>query len=551
MTVSAGLETIHGYRGLIDVNDRNVVFDTGYHAKALDLRRDTLFELAPETVVDKETLQLVELDNLHAAIDYTTTMIGSATLYRSLIDPPNDITLIRAKQESAQELAQNPLMRSAVSEYLQAVARGELALFKFLNRHNLGLSLYEDIRAAFKSGRQMRNHIDSIPQPETEYLKSLISQATNFEDSPVYQLMRGPIYQTPHGLRSSEGIGRFTPKLKFRASNWTSIPGYTSGAAYLTAVFERYAVAKGYLPGPGHFSEMDESSLKMLFGIWFFGYGMYVKPILDTNLVINPIRDKTIDDDGFIDVVDTVGRLDELLSFAKYAEMAPYDTVYPEIINTDKHHFVAENLRNPILAKDDTDYVANDVDLTGERPVFVSGPNSGGKSTLCKTIVQTQLQAQIGAPIAATTATISVADRIAYQAPRFDALSDPEGRFGTDQIRAGKIFYSVTPQSLVVLDELAEGTTTEERMVRSQELVNGFSDVDCTTLIVTHNHELCDLYSSQGKGQFIMFEFEGDKPTHRALEGVSHVSHAEQIVERIGFSAEDIDKHLREHGYRD
>ena len=135
----------------------------------------------------------------------------------------------------------------------------------------------------------------------------------------------------------------------------------------------------------------------------------------------------------------------------------------PLVTDDDHHSFEATGLKNPILAKEKPECVPNDVQMNGTRLSFISGPNSGGKTTICKSIVQNQLLAQIGSYVVAEKATINIADMISYQAPKFDGLQDDEGRFGTELSRTRDIFYATSPRSLVILDELAEGTTYEER----------------------------------------------------------------------------------------
>jgi len=223
--------------------------------------------------------------------------------------------------------------------------------------------------------------------------------------------------------------------------------------------------------------------------------------------------------------------------------------VIPEVTCEGSHFFVARDLRNPILAMCDKDFVGNDVRLAGERVSFITGPNSGGKTTYCKSIVQNQILAQIGAPVVASAAMINMADRVTYQAPSFDSLSDQEGRFGTELKTTRDIFYSVTPQSLVILDEIAEGTTSHEKVNFSAEIINGFFTIANNTLLVTHSFELVEHFYNQGRGQCLQLEFENERPTHRIIPGVSRDSHAYRVAAKIGFSPADIRRHLLKRGY--
>jgi DNA mismatch repair ATPase MutS len=174
----------------------------------------------------------------------------------------------------------------------------------------------------------------------------------------------------------------------------------------------------------------------------------------------------------------------------------------------------------------------------------ITGPNSGGKTAFCKTISQIQLLAQIGCFVPARSATLSVADKIFYQAPEISKLNDGEGRFGAELKRTKEVFLACSAQSLVILDELSEGTTFEEKMESSLTVLNGFYRKGNSTILITHNHQLVDELVKQHIGVARQVEFLGDLPTHKIIDGISRVSHADRVAKKIGFSKEDIDFYL-------
>jgi DNA mismatch repair protein MutS len=170
-----------------------------------------------------------------------------------------------------------------------------------------------------------------------------------------------------------------------------------------------------------------------------------VKPVKDTGNFIEPFREKCVQDQAFSRAVDAVGMIDELLSCHGFAGQMSHATTLPTVTDDAHHAFEASGLTNPILAKEKPECVPNDVKMNGTRLSFISGPNSGGKTTICKSIVQNQLLAQMGSYVLADKATINIADMIRYQAPKFDGLQDDEGRFGTELSRTRDIFYSTSP----------------------------------------------------------------------------------------------------------
>ncbi len=177
---------------------------------------------------------------------------------------------------------------------------------------------------------------------------------------------------------------------------------------------------------------------------------------------------------------------------------------------------------------------------------LITGPNSGGKTAICKTVAQGQLLTQIGCVVPADDVETVVANRIFYQVPEFSSLDHNEGRFGTELKRTKEIFLASSTKSLVILDELSEGTTYEEKLETSFNVLNGFYKKGINTILITHNHELVDNFMEKGIGQSLQVEFKGHQPTYKLIEGISRVSHAERVAKNIGFSKEDIENYLND-----
>ncbi|MEW6219876.1 MAG: DNA mismatch repair protein MutS [Thermodesulfobacteriota bacterium] len=524
---------------IIELNFRNKIID---ERLAAPFHGDRLFDLLPTTIADRRTLQVVELFPLFRALDHTRTLVGSARLFHSLMNPSESIELIHAKQDSYCELESNTRLQVAVASYLDTFRQGELALFRLLNAHMHPLIPYRDYGQAMATIRTMLEAARNLPRPETVYLDSLVQSILAFAGSPVSRLAAGPVWRTLAGVQARGEKGLFSPGWRFRphrlsgGSIWPALPSILSGLAGLTGFLSRpVAESMVILTGGG-----------ILLGLI---YGTVLKPMVDYESAILPVRKRLYDSNRFASAVEAVAAIDELLSFVAYSRVVPHPTVLPEITNHDRHSFVAYDLRNPIAAKDDPDFVPNDVLLDGSRVTFVTGPNSGGKTTYCKTIVQSQILGQIGAPILASRARLNMTDRIAYQAPSFDCLSDPEGRFGTELTTTRDIFFSITPKSLAVLDEIAEGTTTHEKMSLSASIMDGFHAVGNNTLLVTHSYELVESFQRSGKGQYLQVEFARERPSHRMIPGISRDSHALRVAQKIGFAPADIASHLVEKGF--
>ncbi|MFC1523232.1 DNA mismatch repair protein MutS [Thermodesulfobacteriota bacterium] len=524
----------------LELNAKDQFIDERPSAMAFNSTK--MFDHLTETVLDKRTLEMLEIHELYKAINHTQTLVGAARLFHSLHSPSASLDVIQAKQESLKELDSNDKLRNAVEAYIGEFSNREPDLFKFLNAHYLPLYPYQPLKDAIDATHHMVDALKNIPQPETSYLDSLFKIIKNYANTPESKLVREPTYRTTQGLKIRSEKKFFSPSLRFRPGRLSggsiapSLPCLFAAGAGLAGLIE-YAVAK---------------SLVLLTGggiILGAVYAYLLKPIFDDETAILPIRQRLLDSNHFVSAIEAVACIDELLSFHHYRKNTPHNTVIPILGDTERHFLVASNLKNPIIAKNDPNYIGNDINLDNFNLTFITGPNSGGKTTLCKTIAQSQLLGQIGAPIVADSAKMNIADKISYQAPAFDSLSDQEGRFGTELRRTKEIFFSATPKSLVILDEIAEGTSIHEKLPVSTAILNGFYDKVTNTILVTHSYDLVESFKGINRGQCLQVEFKNDEPTHRVIPGISWDSHAELVVRKIGFSPADIDRHLKENGY--
>lgn len=526
---------------LIVTNDKKLFIGHGAHREPARLDRQLFVKQCPLAVIDKETLKMIQVLRLHEAIDHTQSATGSAVLLRSLVQPGTDLQHIRSKQESVREIASNDTLRRALKDFVHEYSSAESALYKFFNKGLYALSPYLDVKRARQAAVNITNRVQTMPAAESSYLNALMSVLYSFKGSSIDQMMNGSIYQTFSGLKSAKEVHFFTPKLRFIPRRFTKW------------IFAGPAVAATPLVLAKAGFEPSLSPLMVHIGIAVTGlyafYSLFIKPVRDTGKFVEPFRKKCVADRGFSRAIDAVGMIDELLSFHSYAAELPHATVLPKVADEDNHFFEATGLLNPVLAKTKANVVPNNVIMNGAKLTFISGPNSGGKTTICKSIVHNQLLAQMGSVVLAEKAAINIADRISYQAPKFDGLQDDEGRFGTELGRTRDIFYSTSPKSLVILDELAEGTTYEEKLHESHGILSDFHTIGNNTVLVTHNHLLVDRFMDEQKGQCLMVEFDGDEPTYNVVPGISRVSHADKIVKKIHFSKEDRLRYMKEKGY--
>jgi DNA mismatch repair ATPase MutS len=365
----------------------------------------------------------------------------------------------------------------------------------------------------------------------------LFDDIRDFGCSRTYALMKGPVYPVNGDFLTRAEKPRFLPAFRFIPSSVKPIPSLLGVAGLAATMY----FSDSLLAGAGH---MKYAMLILMLPVIPMIFSSIATSDRDT--IIYPLRKKFKSSPELARSLDALGLIDELLAFRRYAQAFGNDVVLPEIIDNERHCLQAQQVRNPVLGKGNSAYVPNQIpiDAAGERLLVITGPNSGGKTAYCKTVAQVQLLGQIGCYVPAEKARLVPAEHIFYQVPDPGRLDEKMGRFGHELKRTREIFFNATSRSLVVLDELGEGTTYEEKMEISEYILKGFHSLGASTLLVTHNHELCQRLHEEAMGQYLQVEFAEGKPTHRLISGVSKVSHADRVAAALGFSRDDVKKHL-------
>ncbi|MFW5728534.1 MAG: DNA mismatch repair protein MutS, partial [Spirochaetota bacterium] len=142
------------------------------------------------------------------------------------------------------------------------------------------------------------------------------------------------------------------------------------------------------------------------------------------------------------------------------------------------------------------EFVANDALLNeGERRfALMTGPNMSGKSTFLRQTAVIVLLAQIGSFVPAESARIGVVDRVFCRVGASDNLARGESTFLVEMNETANILRNATPRSLVIMDEVGRGTSTNDGLAIAHAVTEYVVDsVRARTLFATHYHELTDL----------------------------------------------------------
>ncbi|MFW5693887.1 MAG: endonuclease MutS2 [Alkalispirochaeta sp.] len=233
---------------------------------------------------------------------------------------------------------------------------------------------------------------------------------------------------------------------------------------------------------------------------------------------------------------------DQLLARAKYAG-AGGGRIVPE-----GDRIMLYGARHPLLGS-----AAVPLDIVyGEdtRIMIISGPNTGGKTVLLKTVGLLSMMNQSAIPI-------PVADDSAL--PHFDywgvdigdaqSLDEALSTFSGHLKNLAEVCDHAGAGSLILLDELGSGTDPDEGAALSMAIVDHLIDLGSTVLVTTHQTVLKHYgYTRAGAANASMaFDEDTHQPTYRVVPGRPGASHALDTAERQGLNHEIL---RRAHEYR-
>ncbi|MCZ8242016.1 MULTISPECIES: DNA mismatch repair protein MutS [Microcystis] len=453
------------------------------------------------------------------AIDRTCTAMGSRALRRWLLQPLLDSRGIRARQDTIQELKDNPSLRQDIRQKLREIYDIE----RLSGRVGAGTANARDLLSLAASLVKLADLAALVASGNSPYLKALQQIPADLEklgQQVIAHLVESPPLHLKEGGVIRQGIDAQLDALR---RDYQEVIDWFKNLE--TTEKERTGISNlkvNYNKTFGYYISLPRSKAD-------FAPKEYVRKqtlVNEERYITTELKEK---ENIILTAVDELNKLEyEIFSdlrrqvaefspeirevatkvaaldvLAALAEIAVYQGYCrPEIadgrlidIKDGRHPVVEQSLGAGFFVPNSIN-LGNQEGLEYPDLIILTGPNASGKSCYLRQVGLIQLLAQTGSFVPAKSAKISICDRIFTRVGAVDDLATGQSTFMVEMNETANILNHATDRSLVLLDEIGRGTATFDGLSIAWSVAEYLATVlQSRTIFATHYHELNELAS--------------------------------------------------------
>ncbi len=244
---------------------------------------------------------------------------------------------------------------------------------------------------------------------------------------------------------------------------------------------------------------------------------------------------------ALISTLDRLALIDLVAASARLAE----DLCCAEVSFSEHGQLELYGLRHPLMVLAGAEVIANDVRLTPGSALVVTGPNTGGKTVLIKTVGLCALMLRAGlVPSCMGDSRIPFYDVVLTDMGDDQSISQSLSTFSAHMTNVGRLLERAGPGALVLLDEVAVGTDPVQGAALARAIVEALADREAMVLVTTHYAELKELPTRDPRftNASMGFDLEQIRPTYEMIPNAPGSSSALSVARKLGLPAELLER---------
>ena len=228
--------------------------------------------------------------------------------------------------------------------------------------------------------------------------------------------------------------------------------------------------------------------------------------------------------------------------FAKASFAITYEGAKPHV--NDEGILELVNAKHPLLKVKKV--IPNTIKFGKEyKGIIITGPNTGGKTVLLKTVGLLSLMVKYGLLIPASEeSNVCIYDHVFCDIGDDQSIEENLSTFSSHMKKLVTIVNDVTPNSLVLIDEIGSGTDPKEGACLAIGVIDYFIKNNVSFITTTHYFELKSYALEKEKIVNASMEFDKNsmKPTYHLIIGKSGSSNAFSIAKDLGLNEDILDR---------
>jgi DNA mismatch repair protein MutS2 len=193
--------------------------------------------------------------------------------------------------------------------------------------------------------------------------------------------------------------------------------------------------------------------------------------------------------------------------------------------------------RHPLLVAQGITVVPFDLSLEpSERTLLISGPNTGGKTVLLKSLGLFAAMAQSGMPVPVSNESrLAIFDDVYADVGDEQSISSSLSTFSAHLKNLAEVLRNATSASLVLIDELGSGTDPVEGAALGGAILEALTRRGSLSVATTHLGALKELAAEVDGvvNASLQFDSVALAPTYRLIKGIPGRSYGLSIARRL------------------